>query len=283
MNEIPKIQINNELSLPVLGLGTWEMGGSHQADKTQDSHWIDAISNALDMGITHIDTAAMYGNGHTERLVGEAIKAFDREKLFITTKVAGNKLQFSEVIRSAESSLRRLNIDQIDLLLLHWPNPSVPISQTISAINMLAEEGRIKWFGLSNFPVNLMREIEYYTDLPILTNQLEYNLFTRNNGRYNENVESVIIPYCLSKGISITAWRPVLKGSSQELQHPVIKDLCDKYDKTAFQIALNWLANKPFTLSIPKMSSKEHLAENIAAVQFKMEEEDYQLLDMLGR
>lgn len=283
MNEIPKIQINNELSLPVLGLGTWEMGGSHQADKTQDSHWIDAISNALDMGITHIDTAAMYGNGHTERLVGEAIKAFDREKLFITTKVAGNKLQFSEVIRSAESSLRRLNIDQIDLLLLHWPNPSVPISQTISAINMLAEEGRIKWFGLSNFPVNLMREIEYYTDLPILTNQLEYNLFTRNNGRYNENVESVIIPYCLSKGISITAWRPVLKGSSQELQHPVIKDLCDKYDKTAFQIALNWLANKPFTLSIPKMSSKKHLAENIAAVQFKMEEEDYQLLDMLGR
>ncbi len=283
MNEIPQIQLNNELSLPVLGLGTWEMGGRHQADKTQDRQWIDAISNALDMGITHIDTAAMYGNGHTERLVGEAIKTFDREKLFITTKVAGNKLQFSEVIRSAESSLKRLNIDQIDLLLLHWPNPAVPISQTISAINMLAEEGRIKWFGLSNFPLNLMREIEYYTDLPIVTNQLEYNLFCRNNGRYNENVESLIIPYCLSKGISITAWRPVLKGSSQELQHPVIQDLCVKYDKTAFQIALNWLANKPFTLSIPKMSSKEHLAENIAAVQFKMEEEDYQLLDMLGR
>lgn len=281
MNSIPTVRINDELSLPVLGLGTWGMGGNYRPDSSSDRYWIDAISMAIEMGITHIDTAAMYGSGHTERLIGEAIRQFDRKKLFITTKVAGNKLQFADVLRSAEASCRRLKTDHIDLFLIHWPNPAIPLGQTMSAINKLAEDQLIRWFGVSNFPVNLMREAELFSELPLITNQVEYNLFTRNNGRYNTQIETEIIPYCLKKGISITAWRPLMKGDATNLQHPIMEALSKKYDKTAFQIALNWLIQKPLMLTIPKMSQKTHIQQNIEALHFRMEEADYRQLDTI--
>ncbi|MDY0369369.1 MAG: aldo/keto reductase [Bacteroidales bacterium] len=281
MNSIPTVRINDELSLPVLGLGTWGMGGNYRPDSSSDRYWIDAISMAIEMGITHIDTAAMYGSGHTERLIGEAIRQFDRKKLFITTKVAGNKLQFADVLRSAEASCRRLKTDHIDLFLIHWPNPAIPLGQTMSAINKLAEDQLIRWFGVSNFPVNLMREAELFSELPLITNQVEYNLFTRNNGRYNTQIETEIIPYCLKKGISITAWRPLMKGDATNLQHPIMEALSKKYDKTAFQIALNWLIQKPLMLTIPKMSQKTHIQQNIEALHFRMEEVDYRQLDAI--
>ena len=282
MNTIPHIKINNQLSLPVLGLGTWEMGGRHTADKSADAQWIDAISFAIGQGLRHIDTAAIYGGGHTEKLVGEAISNFDRSHLWITTKVSGDNLQFNEVLRSANASCKRLKIDQIDLFLLHWPNPAVPLSQTMSAINKLLDDGRINHFGLSNFPVELMKEVGFFTDAPILTNQIEYNLFTRNNASYNRNVEAEIIPYCLKSDISITAWRPVLKGSTEQLQLPLVQSLCQKYDKTPFQIALNWLLSKPQMMAIPKMTSEKHILENIAATQFTMDESDLLALDQLA-
>ncbi|KAF0131491.1 MAG: aldo/keto reductase [Bacteroidetes bacterium] len=281
MNTIPEILINNELSMPVLGLGTWEMGGRQSPDTTEDSKWIHAIETAIGLGVKHIDTAAIYAGGHTEHLVAEAIKNFDRSSYFITTKVSGNNLQFGEVIRSAKASRNRLGIDQIDLLLLHWPNPEVPISQTISAINKLLDDKVIRYFGLSNFPVELMHEIAYYTDAPIITNQVEYNLFTRNKASYNDHIESEIIPWCLKNSISITAWRPVMKGDVAQANHPILVALAEKYAKTPFQIALNWLVSKPQMMAIPKMSSEQHIKENIEAVQFKMEESDILTLDSI--
>ncbi len=282
MNHIPEILIHETLSMPVLGLGTWEMGGRHTPDRSQDNHWIDAIVSAIGLGIKHIDTAAIYGGGHTEKLVGQALSNFDRSRYFITTKVSGDNLQFGEVLRSAKASKNRLGVDQIDLLLLHWPNPATPISQTISAINKLLDDQVIRYFGLSNFPVELIREIGFYTDAPIITNQLEYNLFTRNNASYNRNIESEIIPFCLKNGISITAWRPVLKGDTSRVNHPFLQALDAKYTKTPFQIALNWLVHKPQLMAIPKMSSEAHIRENIEAVSFEMDKADLSQLDALG-
>lgn len=279
---IPEITIQNRVTLPVLGLGTWEMGGRHQADRTEDNKWIDAISFAISQGIRHIDTAAIYGDGHTEKLVGQAIRSFDRKDMFITTKVSGDRLQFGEVLRSAEASCKRLGIQQIDLFLLHWPNPSVPLGQTMSAVNKLLEDKVIQNFGLSNFPVELIRELAFYTDAPIITNQIEYNLFTRNNSSYNRNVESEIIPYCHKKGISVTAWRPVMKGDDSHAKHPVLEALCRKYQKTSFQIALNWLLSKPLMMAIPKMSTQAHILENIEAAKFSMSDEDIKALDALA-
>lgn len=277
---IPEIKINETLHLPVLGLGTWEMGGRHVADSSEDKKWIDAIVFAVDNGMQHIDTAAIYGGGHTERLVGEAIRQFARNDVFITTKVSGDHLQFSEVLKSALDSRRRLGVDQIDMLLLHWPNPRVPLSQTMSAVNKLLEDGVIRYFGLSNFPVELIREAMLFTDAQIVTNQLEYNLITRNSGSYNRAVESEIIPWCLKNKISITAWRPMAKGADLG-KYPLIAQLAEKYDKTPHQIALNWLINKLLMMAIPKMSSPDHIIQNIAATRFVMDADDYGQLDAL--
>lgn len=277
---IPQIKITNELSLPRLGLGTWEMGGRHAPDRSNDKKWIDAISFSIENGIRHIDTAAIYGGGHTERLVGEAIRQYPRNELFITTKVSGDRLQFSEVIRSAADSCKRLGLDQIDLLLLHWPNPRIPLSQTMSAINKLMEDKVIRYFGLSNFPVELIREVMLFTDAPVITNQIEYNILTRNGGSYNRTVEDEIIPWCLKNNISITAWRPVAKGADLG-KYPLIAQMAAKYAKTPHQIALNWLINKPMMMAIPKMSTPEHILQNIESTCFEMEAEDYFLLDAM--
>ncbi len=280
--KIPEITIQNRFEIPKLGIGTWEMGGRQNPDKSDDEMFINAIRFALENGIRHIDTAEMYGDGHTEELVANAIKGFEREKLLLTSKVSGENLGYKALLNAAKNSLKRLKTDYLDLYLLHWPNPDVPLKQTMKAINELLENGLIRNFGLSNFPVDLVKEVMQLTDTPIITNQLEYNLFTRNNGRITEDVESKIIPFCLENNISITAWRPVLKGEKNALQQPSIAEIAEKHNATTMQIALAWLLNKPLMLAIPKMTSEKHILENIAAASIQLSEEEMQVLDKLS-
>ncbi|HOI31909.1 MAG: aldo/keto reductase [Bacteroidales bacterium] len=279
---IPEILVQKHMSLPKLGIGTWEMGGRHNPDKSEDQKFIHALRFALDQGIRHIDTAEMYGNGHTEELVAKAIQGFDREKLLITSKVSGDHLAYQDVIEAAHNSLKRLQTDYIDLYLLHWPNPEVPVEETMKAINELLEQGKIRNFGLSNFSAAQTEEILRWTDEPIITNQLEYNLFTRNNGRITEDVEAAIIPFCLSKGISITAWRPLMKGAFNPMQQPLINEIAARREATPMQIALAWLLYKPLMLAIPKMTSEKHILENIAATNIILDKQEMRLLDGLA-
>jgi len=282
VNEIEEITVLNQVSIPKLGLGTWEMGGRQIADYSEDKKWIAAINLALQAGIKLIDTAAVYGNGHAEELVGQAISNFDRKNIFITTKVSGDKLQFAEVIQSAKQSLKRLGITQLDLFLIHWPSQNVPLSETIRAIDTLISEGLILHFGLSNFPVKLMQEVMQLTENKIITNQIEYNLMTRETGMHNQAITTEIIPFCIRHGISITAWRPILKGNTSVLTNQLVQEIANKYNKTGFQIMLNWLFSKPLTIVIPKMSSKQHILENIAATKFRMDESDMKRLNNIS-
>lgn len=279
---IPEITIHNTARFPKLGLGTWEMGGRSKPDHSNDDLWLKAIGFALESGIRHIDTAAIYGAGHSEELVGKAIRPYDRSHLLITSKVSGDKLRYDEVLRSAAQSLKNLGTEYIDLLLIHWPNPAVPLSETMKAFNRLLDEKSILHFGLSNFPVSLIREVMQLTDRPILTNQIEYNVFTRNKGSYNTAMEREIIPFCLEHGISITAWRPVMKGDATLRGHATLASVGEKYGLSSFQVALNWLCSKPLMMAIPKMSSEQHIRENIQALSVTMDAEDYELLNRLG-
>lgn len=278
---IAELNIQNTIRIPKLGLGTWEMGGREKPDYKHDKQWIEAIETALKLGIRHIDTAERYGRGHSEELLGRACKGVNRDKLIITTKVSGENLDYESMLRSAENSLKRLQTGYIDLYLLHWPNPAVAISESMKAIHHLIEQGMIRYFGLSNYSVAEMLDVMAHTDQPIITNQLEYNLLTRNNGRFTKNVEQDIMPFCLHHGISITAWRPLIKGDADGLQRPEVLQLAGKYAKTPMQIALNWLLSKPLMLSIPKMSSRKHMHDNIEALHFSMEAKEYALLDAL--
>lgn len=281
MTPIPEINIQNTVSIPRLGIGTWEMGGRQSPDRSEDEKFVHAINFAVEHGIRHIDTAEMYGNGHAEELVSKAVEGFDRSKLIITTKVSGQNLAYKDLLESAQNSLKRLKTDFIDLYLLHWPNPDIPLHETMKAINELLATGQIRHFGLSNFTVELIKEVQQLTDAPIVTNQLEYNLFTRNNGRITEDVESTILPYCMEHGISITAWRPVLKGATNILQQPLIQKIADKHKASPMQIALAWLLNKPLMLAIPKMTSEKHILENIAATKIELTQEEMELLNQL--
>lgn len=279
---IPEINLQNTLSIPRLGIGTWEMGGRQAPDESEDEKFVRAIRFALENGIRHIDTAEMYGNGHAEELVSKATEGFNRDKLIITTKVSGQNLAYKDVLKAAQNSLKRLKTAYIDLYLLHWPNPDVPLSDTMKAVNELLGNGQIRHFGLSNFTVELIQEVAQLTDAPIITNQLEYNLFTRNNGRITEDVESTIMPFCLRQGISITAWRPVLKGATNILQQPVIQKIAGNHQVSPMQIALAWLLNKPLMLAIPKMTSEKHILENIDAASIVLDEEEMNFLDRMA-
>lgn len=268
------------ISIPAIGLGTWRIGGGREPDYSQDAEAIYAIQTALDLGYRHIDTAEMYGDGHTEELIGEAIQGFDRDTLFITTKVRNTKLQYNDVLQSAEESLERMKIDYIDLFLVHAPSPDIPIEETMRAFDHLVDQKMVRYIGVSNFQVHQLLEAQKHTKNKIVANQIEYSLLTRNEGRYsgNKDMESKTIPYCQEHDIIIIAERPIERGVILQ-EHPVLDALEAKYNKTKAQIAMNWLISKENIVTIPKSVNAERLKENLGAVGWRLDEEDVGLLD----
>src|SRR3990172_463896 len=191
------------IKIPVLGIGTYGMSGEKKKGidmpEYPDEQQIAAIRAAIKLGMTHIDTAESYGNGHAEKLVAEAIKGFGREKLFITTKVMGSNLRHDEVISACKASLKRLNTEYADIYLIHWPNPNVPLKETMAAMDLLVEQNLVKHIGVSNLPVKDMEEAQRLSKNKIVANQIEYNLLVRDvrpSGLYTTNMESEILPYC---------------------------------------------------------------------------------------
>ncbi|MBN1693850.1 aldo/keto reductase [candidate division WOR-3 bacterium] len=271
--------LTKNTKIPVLGLGTWEIGGRMSRDTSYDAEGIAAIRGAIELGYTHIDTAEMYGAGHSEELVGLAIKDFDRDSLFITTKVLPEHLRYKDVIKSAEGSLKRLKTDYIDLYLIHVPNPKISIKETMQAMDLLVKQKKIRFIGVSNFSVEQLKEAQDFTENKIVNNQIEYNLLTRHSGMYNVNIESEIIPFCQENEIIITAWKPLVKGILFREKNKLLEELALKYDKTLSQIAINWLINKKNIITIPKSTNFKHLKENLGALGWKLSEEDMKKLD----
>jgi len=248
-------------------------------DTSRDAEWVSAIQKAVELGYNHIDTAEMYGAGHSEELVGLAISNFDRESLFITTKVLPQHLRYEDCIKAAEDSLKRLKTDYIDLYLIHIPNSEIPIKETMRAMDTLVKQRKTKFIGVSNFSVKQLKEAQSYTENKIVNNQIEYNLFTRHSGMYNVNIESEIIPYCQENNIIITAWKPLAKGILFREKNKLLEELVKKYNKTVSQIAINWLISKKNIITIPKSTNPEHLKENLGALGWKLEPKDMKRLN----
>lgn len=273
-------KVIGNVKIPALGLGTWLMGGGHEADYSEDQEAIQAIKSAIDLGYDHIDTAEYYGNGHCEELVGEAIKDINRQRLFITSKVWTTNLKYRDVISAAKRSLKRLGTDYIDLYLIHSPSETIPISETMKAFDYLVDNKLIKHIGVSNFKVSQLIEAQKHTQHKISVNQIEYSLLTRNKGKYsgNINMESETIPYCQENNIIVVAERPVERGMILK-SHPLLNRLEKKYAKTKAQIAMNWLISKKNIVTIPKSTSVNHLKENLGSMGWQMDESDIKCLD----
>jgi diketogulonate reductase-like aldo/keto reductase len=267
---IPTKKLKNGFELPVFGIGTWRMSGDYlPGPSSKDEENVQAIKRAIDRGITHIDTAEMYASGHEEELVGKAISEYAREKLFITSKVWPDHLDYEEVINACKASLKRLQTDYLDLYLIHWPNPNLPILETMRAFDDLKRQGLIKNIGLSNFSAIEFEEAQASTKNKIVCNQIHYSLVSREP----DNLGA--LDYAQANDVLVTAYRPLEKGALTEKgKNPLIDELCRKYNTTPAQIAINWLISLPNVVTIAKMSGEKHLEENLEALAWELEKED---------
>jgi diketogulonate reductase-like aldo/keto reductase len=265
-------------SVAAIGLGTWNMGGRESPDYRGDERLIEAIRYAVELGMNHIDTAEMYAAGHAEELVGEAVKQFSRDEVFIATKVWPSNLRYEDVIRSCRRSLERLQLKHVDLYMVHWPNPRIPLQETMKAMEKLVKDGLVRYIGVSNFDVELLEEaMNALKREEIVANQVEYSLEARE-------VERELIPFCERNGITVTAYTPLGKGripaeaASNTPRGKILAEMAQRYGKTPVQIALNWVIWRPNVITIPKAARKEHLEENAGAAGWRLTEEDYKRL-----
>ncbi|MBI5002935.1 aldo/keto reductase [Candidatus Woesearchaeota archaeon] len=267
--------------LPVLGLGTWQIGGKLERSTSHDKEEIEALKTGIQLGLTHIDTAELYGEGHTEELVAQAIKQskVPRKDLFITSKVMQQHLHYDDVLTACKKSLERLHTDYLDLYLVHFPNSQIPITETMRAMNELVENKMVRMIGASNFSVAELQEAQKYSKHKIVANQIEYSLLARDVGKYMKRMESEIIPCCEQHGIKVVAWRPLAYGLLAKEGFPVLDALAQKYGKTQGQIALNWIISKNM-LVLVKATKTEHIKENIGAMSWRLSEDDIVALEL---
>lgn len=259
--------------LPVIGQGTWRLGGAMTPDYTQDEIALNAIRTAIDLGYTHIDTAEMYGQGHTEEIVGEAIRDFSRGDLFIASKVWKVTMRYQDTMQALDRSLKRLGTDYLDLYLIHRPNRDIPLHETFRALNRLVEDGKVRHLGVSNFNLEQLKGAQALADTPLATNQVPYNLHKRTY------VVNGVLKYCQEQGILLTAYSPIDRGHL--VDDPTVNEIAEKYNATPAQIALNWLICQPNVIALPMSTKRTHLEENLGALELELSEDDIKLLDTI--
>lgn len=251
-----------------IGLGTNFVYDIQKDEKSL----IYLIQKAVDKKINFFDTAEVYHNGHSEILVGKAFKKM-RDKVIIATKFSPEHCRYNDVLKAAEGSLKRLQTDYIDLYQVHWPNPIVPIEQTINALEKLIKDGKVKYIGVSNFSLRQLEEIRELSNLPIVSLQTEYNLLERS-------AEVDLLPFCEKNKITTIAYMPLSSGNilKTEKYSKIFSNLSEKYNKTAPQIILNFLISHPPVIAIPATTNIIHLGENAKSGDFLLEKKDIQLL-----
>lgn len=272
---IPTKKLKNGFEMSVYGLGTWRMGGSFDRyPNNNDEADIKAIRTAIEFGVTHFDTAEVYAEGWAERLLGKAISSYDRSKLFIASKVyTPTHAKYDDVIFACKNSLKRLNTSYLDLYLTHRYNaPNVSYRETMRAMDSLVDEGLAKYIGFCNYRVSDIQEAQSYARHKLVAAQMHYNLQIR------EVEQKEILNFCQQNDIMLIAWRPVQKGILAKNPPQVIKDLMKKYNKTASQIAINWLISQKNVVTLSKTRSIGHLKENLGAVGWNMKKEDIEKL-----
>ncbi len=264
---IPTKKLQSGFELPVYGLGIWQMGGRLEADSTKDDEEIKAIRAALDAGITHIDTAESYGDGHAEELLKQALVGRDRSKLIIATKVSAHNQSYEGVHKSFQASLSRMGLDYVDLYLLHrFPEPGIDIADTMRAMDELVEQGLVKNIGVCNMTPLRFNEAQKLTKNKLVCNQVHYNV------QYREIEDKGVLEHSQENDVLLVAWRPLQKGILPD--SPLINEMAAKYNKTPAQIALNWLISQKNVVTLSKTSNVQHLHENLGALGWSLEDAD---------
>jgi diketogulonate reductase-like aldo/keto reductase len=254
-------------TVPVLGQGTWNLGD----DPRQRPAEIEALRLGLDLGMTLIDTAEMYGSGAAETLVGEAIRS-RREEVFLVTKVLPQNATARGTVSACERSLKRLKTDRVDLYLLHWQG-AVPLEETLAGFESLLRAGKIRYWGVSNFDV---ADLEGLVGLTgggnVATDQVLYNLTRRG-------IERDLLPWCRTRPrrLPVMAYSPIEQG--RLLSHPAVRAVADRHAATPTQIALAWVLRAEDVIAIPRTGKVAHTRENCAALDIRLTQQDLEELD----
>jgi aryl-alcohol dehydrogenase-like predicted oxidoreductase len=259
-----------------IGMGCMGIGGGLERSTSCDAEHIRALEAAIDSGMTFLDTAEVYGQGHSEELIGKAIRGRRRDRVVIASKVSPEHLGYRDVIAAAEASMKRLRVDHLDLYQVHWPNPSIPVGETMDAMEVLKSAGKIRHAGVSNFSAREIEEVRTHPRADIVSVQVEYNLFDRS-------AEDALLPYCEEEGITIIAYSPLdqgrIAGNPEKLA--MLRSVANKYGKSIAQVALNWLVRHPPVVAIPKSTRLDHIRENAEAVDFDLAVEDFEAISRL--
>lgn len=263
------------VAVPKIGFGCWTIGGEAAADPSQDERSLAALRSALALGYTHFDTAEYYAAGHSEDLLGRAIREVGvaREAVFITSKVSPNHLNYDDVLRSCENSLRRLEMEYLDLYLIHWPERNMNLPEAFRALNRLVHEGRVRYLGVSNFNLKLLKEAQALSETPLLTNQVPYSIPDRSY------VQNGVLAYCQANDILLTAYSPV---KSRFFKGKKLADFARQRGVTPFQVGLAWLVQQPRVITIPTSFNPQHQAENLAAADLNLSDEEMAFLNSLA-
>ena len=256
-SSIPEITLPSGHFMPLLGLGSWDLRG-------EDG--IRAFKAALDMGYTHFDTADLYEN---QPELGEAVKGWDRESLFITSKVQREHLHYDDAIAICEKALRELKTDYLDLYLIHWPNPDIPMEETFDALHSLVQQGKTRSIGVSNFTPQRLEEAIAVSPSPIVNNQVEFHPLL-----YNQE----LLAFCNMQKVSVTAYSPLARGKVHS--QPVIMEIAAKYERTTGDVTLRWLVQKGLVI-IPKAASEKHMRANMQVFDWELAPEDEARIDAI--
>ena len=258
------IRTAGQANIPVLGLGTWQSTGQN---------CIEVVSQALQMGYEHIDTAQAYGN---EKEVGQGIKqsGIHRDKFFLTTKIFPDDMKFEpeKLIAAAKRSLENLDTNYVDLLLLHWPDDRVPLSETIAALCELQKQGLTRHIGVSNFNIAHLIEADKYADVPIVVNQVEFHPFIKQDS---------LQAFMNNHHILLEAYSPLAR--SDVFDNDIIKQIASDHNVTPAQISLAWILSDKNRVAIPKTSNPKHLQGNLDAMKVTLTTDELQQIAGLAR
>jgi diketogulonate reductase-like aldo/keto reductase len=263
---IDKLFGTTDVRVPVIGQGTWDVPERGAAAKEAER----AIRRGIELGMTHVDTAEMYGSGNVEEFLGQALAGIARERLFVTTKVLPSNASFRGTIEAAERSLKRLRMDYVDLYLLHWPS-SYALEETMRALSRLVSDGKARYVGVSNFDAPDMLEAATYLDgIPLTCNQVLYHLHERT-------IERRVIPAALEAGIAIVGYTPFGRGRFP--QSDALDRIAAQHDATARQVILAFLTRFDNAFAIPKASKVSHVEENAGAGELRLDAQDVAEID----
>jgi diketogulonate reductase-like aldo/keto reductase len=271
-----KYETVHGVSLPKIGFGMWKIGGDSYPDPKRDPASLTALRTALEVGYTHFDTAEVYADGHSEELLGRAIRETHtkRENLFVTTKVDPAHLQYKQVLRSCENSLRRLNMEYVDLYLIHWPpRMGRQLADAFRGLNQLVKDGKVRHLGVSNFNVQLVKQAQSLSETPILTDQVPYSLPDRSY------VKNGVLEYCQQNDILLTAYSPVKFRNLPA--NKTLQAVADAHAATSLQIALAWLVVQSRVITIPMSLNPQHIRENYEAAEIELSKEEFETLSNL--